>query len=93
MSLDGTFGVFDSTTNTWVWSAKIVKNNCNRLILKSDGNLVITNYYTNAVIWSTNTAVKIGSRKNPYRLVMQSDRNLVITDGLNNVIWSSNSKI
>lgn len=59
MQYDGTFGIIDTTTNSLVWVARMVKNTCNFIILRSDGNLVISNKFDNSILWSSKSIVSL----------------------------------
>jgi hypothetical protein len=59
-----------------VWSA----NGSYRLIMQSDGNLVV--YGPGGALWSARTTGAAGAR-----VVMQSDGNLVVYDQWNRPVW------
>jgi hypothetical protein len=58
-------------------------NNKYRLIMQSDGNLIL--YENNTIVWKTGTN---GTDTAPYKLVMQGDGNLVIY-GKTKAVWST----
>ena len=58
-------------------------NNKYRLIMQTDGNLVL--YKNNTLVWNTGTN---GKDTAPYKLVMQGDGNLVIY-GKTKAVWST----
>jgi len=58
-------------------------NNKYRLIMQTDGNLVL--YENNTLVWKTDT---YGTDTAPYKLVMQGDGNLVIY-GNTKAVWST----
>jgi hypothetical protein len=62
--------------------AIVSSNGRYKLVMQSDGNLVI--YSINHALWSSRTA-----GRSPSKLVMQSDGNLVIYDTQNRAYWSS----
>ena len=66
-------------------------NNGYRLIMQSDGNLVLycsEHMVPQNAIWSSNIYNK-SPFVGPYRLVMQDDGNLVVYDTHNRAIWAS----
>ncbi len=57
-----------------------------KLVMQSDGNLVLSNVKNDITIWSSGTA----SNKNlPYSCTMQGDGNLVIYNKKTQPVWSS----
>ena len=59
-----------------------------KLVMQSDGNLVLYNKTTGATMWATNT-VRTGA--NSYRFSFQTDGNAVVYDKNNSVLWASGS--
>jgi len=57
-----------------------------KLVVQSDGNLVLSEVNNGRTIWSTNTA---GKGTGPYRLTIQNDGNLVLTDANSQTIWAT----
>jgi hypothetical protein len=55
-----------------------------RLVMQTDGNLVLYDNYSQA-LWSSKTA----GHGNVWDLVMQTDGNLVVYDGHNHAVWAS----
>jgi len=58
-----------------------------RLVMQTDGNLVVRRVSDNAVRWSSNTAGNAGARA-----VMQTDGNLVVYRTNNTAAWSSGTQ-
>ena len=90
MQGDGNFVLY--VTQHWVpknaiWASGSINKGTapRRVVMQTDGNLVIYDVY-NRAIWASGTNEK-GSK--PHRLVMQTDGNLVIYDGINKPTWST----
>jgi len=63
------------------------KNKQFKFVFQSDGNMVIKNNNTNAIVWQTNTHRRNNGR---YRIVVQEDGNLVAYDNTDSY-WSSDT--
>jgi len=59
-----------------------------KLVVQSDGNVVLSDVSNGKVFWSTNTA---GKGVAPYRFAIQDDGNLVLSDSTGSSLWTSGS--
>jgi Domain of unknown function (DUF1929)/Legume lectin domain len=84
---DGNMVLTQLTTGTRkvLWQSNTAKKGASRLVLQTDGNLVLYDKASTA-LWASNTAGSTGSY-----LVVQNDGNLVIYDQNNHPIWASNT--
>jgi hypothetical protein len=66
-----------------VWDTGALGGSISRLVMQSDGNLVLYSQ-SNAALWSSQTAGNPGAR-----LVLQTDGNMVIYSSTNTALWAS----
>ena len=69
-----------------VWQSGVLGTAVDRVIMQSDGNLVIYDS-SSRPLWATNTAGSPGAR-----LALQADGNLVVYSSSNTVLWASNTQ-
>src|SRR3990167_2084306 len=69
-----------------VWQSGALGATVDRVIMQSDGNLVIYDS-SSRPLWATNTAGSPGAR-----LALQADGNLVVYSSSNTVLWASNTQ-
>ena len=79
MHADGNVKLYDGSTA--IWSTATYNNPGASLVMRDDGNLVVSSS-TGAVVWSTGTAGTAADR-----LVLYDDGDLVLLDPAGQVIW------
>jgi len=65
----------------------IVSPTCaTKLVVQTDGNVVLSDVKSGRTLWSTNTA---GKGTGPYKLTIQNSGNLVLNDANSQTLWST----
>lgn len=75
-------------TNIYPPYARTSCNGCFKLVFQTDGNMVVYQNPTNAVVWSANTF-----NSGAVRAAMQKDGNFVLYTSSNSPVWSSGSTL
>jgi hypothetical protein len=83
---DSNLVVYQDNKSIWQSNTKKDGSNDNKLIMQSDGNLVLYTPDSKSVVWASNTN---GKGSGPYTALMQDDGNFVIYDSNFKPTWST----